>query len=188
MGYTFEPKEPHARAYGNNLDISTKNAQKICRVIRGKRLSTAKKILDGLITQKKSIDGKYYTKAANAILSLLRSAEKNADFRGLDIDSLHVHISASRGVIRYRGRRKADFGRRMKFTNVEVILIEKNKPKKKEKEPEKQKKKTKDKSLEQNKEAKKTTGEKAGATGEKTTEEQTEKNEKHVLNEPSNKR
>jgi len=71
MGYTFEPKEPHARAYGNNLDISTKNAQKICRVIRGKRLSTAKKILDGLITQKKSIDGKYYTKAANAILSLL---------------------------------------------------------------------------------------------------------------------
>lgn len=124
MKYTFNPKEPNAKAYGSNLDISTKDAQKLCRVINRKRLETAKKILSDLIHEKRSLDGKYYTKAAKRLLLLLGSAEKNAEFSGLETEKLRVHAAACRGLIQYRSRRKSDFGRRMKLTNVEIILIE----------------------------------------------------------------
>jgi len=129
MPYTFIPKENHAKAFGRNLKISSKNAAIICRVIRGKKLKVVKRLLNDLIDKKRSLGGKYYTNAAKEIKKLLESCEKNAEFLGLDTNSLFVHASATHGTIVRRRRRKAAFGSRMKMTNVEIILIEKTKKK-----------------------------------------------------------
>jgi large subunit ribosomal protein L22 len=127
MNYTFKPKQKFAKASGKNLKISTKKAAKICRIIRGKKLTQVKRLLDDLLTEKRSISGKYYTKAAKQIKMLLESCEKNADFLGLNTDALFVHASASHGNIMRRRRRKSGFGSRMKSTNLEIMLIEKGK-------------------------------------------------------------
>ncbi len=130
MTYTIKPKEKHAKAYGNNLRISTKDAIKICRVIRKKPRDRAKRLLVDLVNKKRSLAGSYYSKAVAEILSLLESCEKNAEFLGLDPEKLMVHASAQTGTITRRRRRKSAFGSRMKSTNVEIILIEKGKQKK----------------------------------------------------------
>ncbi|MBI5347436.1 MAG: hypothetical protein HZB66_02405 [Candidatus Aenigmarchaeota archaeon] len=124
---TFEPKKPHARASGIGLGISAKDAMVVCSVIRKKPLKRSRRLLDDLITKKRSLRGKYYTNAAESIRELLASCEKNAEFKGLDSDLLFVHASAHKGMNIRRRRRKAGFGSRMKRTNVEIILIEKGK-------------------------------------------------------------
>ncbi len=122
--YTIEPKEKHANAFGSNLRISRKSAVKICRIIRGKKLSVAKRLLDDVYLGKRDIDGKYYTKTISEIRQLLRSCEKNAEFRNIAKDRLFVHASAHHGSILRRRRRRSGFGSRMKSTNLEIILIE----------------------------------------------------------------
>jgi ribosomal protein L22 len=124
MGYTFEPEQKHAKACATNVRISTKNAEIVCRVVRRKKLTVAKRLLEGLVARTRSLDGKYYTNAAEELLSLLNSCEKNADNRGLDKGKLFVYTSASEGSHMRRGRRKGSFGSRMKMTNLEVILVE----------------------------------------------------------------
>jgi len=124
MPYTFEPGQPHAKAFGNNLRISAKTAQTLCRVLRKKKLSVAKRLLQDLVAGQRSLDGMYYTKAAQGMLDLLESCESNAKSRGLDAGKLFVHASATRGSNLRRARRKSGFGSRMKSTNLEIMLIE----------------------------------------------------------------
>ncbi len=124
MGYTFEPKEPHAKALVANARVSTKNAEVVCRVVRGKKLTTARRLLEGLADGTRDLDGKYYTNAAEELLSLLNSCEKNAENKNLDKGKLFFHASASEGTHARRGRRKGSFGSRMKMTNMEVMLIQ----------------------------------------------------------------
>jgi len=123
--YTILPKQPHAKAYGRNLRISRKSAVKICNVIRGKPLKRVKRLLNDLLQQKRSLDGKYYTKTVKEIKRLIESCEKNAETLGLNKEKLMVHVSAHKGTTLLRRRRKAAFGSRLKSTNLEVILIEK---------------------------------------------------------------
>ncbi len=125
MMYTFVPKERHAKASGVNLNISTKDAVIVCRKIRGMKFEDAEKFLEDLLAQKRSIDGKYYTKTVREILKLLESCKANAENLGLDEEFLVVHASAHKGPTIRRRRRKADFGNRMKISNIEIMLIEK---------------------------------------------------------------
>jgi ribosomal protein L22 len=130
MTYTIIPAEKHAKAYGRNLRISTKDAIILCRVIRKKPLERARRLLNDLDSKKRSLKGSYYSKAVAEILGLLESCEKNAEFLGLDPEKLLVHASAHTGPVIRRRRRKSAFGSRMKSTNMEIILIEKGKKKK----------------------------------------------------------
>lgn len=139
MPYTFKPKERHAKAY-SWLNISQKDAKVICRVIRKKKLTTVKRLLEDLLSRKRSLRGKYYTKAVTEIKKLLESCEKNAKFLGLDMDRLFVYASSHKGPTLMRRRRKYEHGRLMKSTNVEIILVEKGKKKISEKEKDKEKK------------------------------------------------
>ncbi|MBI5061708.1 MAG: hypothetical protein HZB67_05345 [Candidatus Aenigmarchaeota archaeon] len=125
--YTIEPKERHAKAFGSNLRISSKSAVKICSVIRGKKLSIAKRLLEDLSSGKRNLDGKYYTKTVSEILRILKSCEKNAEFKNMEKGKIFVHASAHHGTIFRRRRRKSGFGSRMKSTNLEVMLIERGK-------------------------------------------------------------
>ena len=123
--YTFKPSQKHAKAYGANLGISTKGSEIICRVIRGKKLNVVERLINDIITKKRSLNGKYYTKTAKAVKDLIEGCKKNAEYIGLDNKRLFVHASAHKGVSIRRRRRKAGFGSKIKSTNIELILIEK---------------------------------------------------------------
>lgn len=131
MTYTFIPKEKYARAFGNNMRISTKSATILCRVIRKKPLTRAKRLLQDLAAERRSLDGKHYTKTAREMVVLLESCEKNADSLELDKGRLIVHASAHKGTNMRRRRRKAKYGSQMKTTNLEIMLIERGKEGKK---------------------------------------------------------
>jgi len=127
MGYTFEPKQPHAKALATNVRISTKNSEIVCRAVRKKKLKVVRRLLEGLADKTRDLDGKYYSHAVDEMLDLLNSCEKNADHKGLDKGKLFVHFSASEGTHVRRSRRKGSFGSRMKMTNLECILIQRGK-------------------------------------------------------------
>ena len=76
--------------------------------------------------------GRYPVKAANIILKLLQGAEANAEFKGLDVESLRViHASAYPGLKiknyfeRAHGRSSPKFEY---LTHVELILEQTEKP------------------------------------------------------------
>ncbi len=129
-----------AKAVGKNLSISTKNAIEICSFIRGKSLQKAKEILERVIEKKQAIPfkrftegaghkkglaggGKFPVKACAEILNILKLAEANASYKGLNTASLvlkHVKADKASKPIRYSRHR----GRLMKRTHVEVIVEE----------------------------------------------------------------
>lgn len=127
MSYTFIPKKSFAKANGHNVRISTKNSEIVCAAIRKKTLKRAMRLLDDLQAERRSLGGKYYTKATKEIKALLESCEKNAEFMNLEKERLFVHASASKGSSFHRRRRKSGFGSRMKTSNVEIFLIERGK-------------------------------------------------------------
>ncbi|HDD46076.1 MAG TPA: hypothetical protein ENG42_01250 [Candidatus Aenigmarchaeota archaeon] len=114
-----------AKAYGRGLRISTKNSIIVCRAINRKNIVKAKKFLKGLLERKTSIEGKYYDKTTSTILSILESAEKNAEFKGLNIKKLIVYASAHKGFSFHRPRRFKRRGERRKVTNIQIVLVEK---------------------------------------------------------------
>ncbi len=141
-----------AGAKGIGLGISTKQAVETCSFIRGKTLVDAKGLLSSVIDLKAAVPykrynqkvahkkkigaGRYPVKCCNVILKLLESAEANAQFKGLNTsDLVVVHICANKASTPWHyGRAR---GRKMKRTNIEVVLEEKavkkkDKPKPKE--------------------------------------------------------
>ncbi|MFA4819717.1 MAG: uL22 family ribosomal protein [Candidatus Aenigmatarchaeota archaeon] len=127
MKQTFVPEHNYAKAFGSDIKISMKASMVLCNVIRGKPLTRARRLLEDLIAQRRSLHGKYYTKAAKGIIILLSSCEKNAEFRGLDMNRLFVHASAHKGTNIRRRRRKGAFGSKLKSTNMEIMLVERGK-------------------------------------------------------------
>lgn len=116
----------------SSLSVSPKSSLIICRAINRKKFTDAKKILEDLVSEKQSLDGKFYTKTANEILQLLSAAEKNAVARGFEISKLQLFISSHKGAKLYRTRRKRTFGYQLKSSNVQVVLKTIEKPEKKE--------------------------------------------------------
>ncbi|MEM5798465.1 MAG: uL22 family ribosomal protein [Candidatus Aenigmatarchaeota archaeon] len=125
LRYAYTPKSKNfAKAYGRGLSISTKHSVAICKAITGLRLDKAKKFLNELISERASLNGKYYTKTASSVLELLNSAEKNAEAKGLDSERLFVHASAHRGWTARRPRRFKLRGQTRRMTHIQVVLEE----------------------------------------------------------------
>jgi large subunit ribosomal protein L22 len=120
----LNPKKS-ARAYGRALRISTKSSVRVCRAISGNNLIKGKRLLQDLIDQKRSLDGKYYTNASMEILNIVKSAESNAEFRGLDTGRLVILASAHKGFTFIRPRRLKMRRTRRKMTNIQVVLHQK---------------------------------------------------------------
>lgn len=93
-------------------------------MIRRKKLSVVKKMLEDLYSGKRSMKGKYYSKTVKEMLDLLLSCEKNAVSQGLDTTKMFVLASSHKGTMFRRRRRKSGFGAIMKTANVEMILAE----------------------------------------------------------------
>ncbi|MCK4336025.1 MAG: hypothetical protein KAW40_04860 [Candidatus Aenigmarchaeota archaeon] len=120
----LNPKKS-ARAYGRALRISTKSSVTVCRTISGMNLLKGKRLLGDLITEKRGLDGKYYTNASKEILNVVKSAEMNAEFRGLDTGRLVIFASAHKGFSFIRPRRLKMRRTRRKMTNIQIVLQQK---------------------------------------------------------------
>jgi large subunit ribosomal protein L22 len=132
-------KENMAFAVGLNLSISTKKAVEVCNFIRKRRLNKAREILQDIIDLKKPIPmkrynrdtahkknigpGKFPVKTAKNILNILKSAEMNAQNKGLNTHHLVIeHISAKKASTPWHyGRQRR---RKMKRTHLEIVLKE----------------------------------------------------------------
>jgi large subunit ribosomal protein L22 len=145
FGYSAKINEPCAKAFGREIRVSPKHAMEVCRAIRGMRLKAAKEYLEAVGEKKKAVpflrhrkklahrggaggSGQYPTKAAREILKVLKNAEANATYKGLDVEKLRVvHASAYKGII-IPGVLPRAFGRTTPFnnplTNVEIVLKE----------------------------------------------------------------
>jgi large subunit ribosomal protein L22 len=138
-----------AKAVAKNQPVSTKYATELCRFVKGKRLAAVEKSLQGIIKKEEFLPLRKYNKKVphrkgqavqgvksgrfpknlcKVFLSLLESVKANADFKGLDSDSLMVaHCFASRGFARRSVQPKGAIGgkrRRRKSTHIEVIVME----------------------------------------------------------------
>lgn len=114
-----------ARAYGRALRISTKSSVKVCRAISGMNLLKGKRLLEDLIGERRDLDGKYYTNACKGILNIVKSAEMNAEFRGLDTGRLVIFASAHEGFTFIRPRRLKMRRTKRKMTNIQIVLQQK---------------------------------------------------------------
>lgn len=116
-----------SKACSYNLRVSVINTAPVCRVVRGLRVISAKKLLNDVLKKKRSINGKYYIKSTEAVLKIIESAEKNAEFKNYDLDKLYIaHIAALDGTQMHRRRHKTKLGSRLKAAHLEIILKEKS--------------------------------------------------------------
>ena len=123
LNYVLNPlKKKSVKVYGRGLNISGKDSRILCRKITGRSLPKAKAFLQRLVDGTENIGGKYYTKAAGEIHGLLKSAENNAETKGLDAERLIVHASAHKGYRFMRPRRFKMRRQQRKVTNIQLVL------------------------------------------------------------------
>jgi large subunit ribosomal protein L22 len=137
-----------AKAKANELNMSPKHSIEIATFIRHQRVNDAIAYLNDVIGLKKAIPfrrfnrnvahkrglpgnwdaGRYPVKASKAYIRVLESVKKNAEYIGLDADSLEIiHVSANRGRAQ-----KSFFPRAMgratpkvrETVNIEIIVRE----------------------------------------------------------------
>ncbi len=153
LKYAFNAynKELMARVVGRDLSISKKQSVEICKWIKHRQLKQAKQLLTEVIAMKRAVPytrfnwnvghrpgmgpGRYPVKSAKEFLALLKSAEANAQVKGLNTGNLViVHCNAQKASTPYHyGRQR---GTKMKRTHLEIVLQEKvqkeEKPRKKQ--------------------------------------------------------
>jgi large subunit ribosomal protein L22 len=123
MRFTTNPNpKKSAKVYGRGIRVSTKSSIIVCKAIRGMRLEKGKSFLQALLDQKRSIAGKYYTNTTKQVLNLIKSAEANAEGKGLDTENLHIHVTAHTGFTFYRPRGWKRRREQAKVTNLQVVL------------------------------------------------------------------
>jgi large subunit ribosomal protein L22 len=133
-------KETMAKASGRALPISRKQAVLVCNFIRYKNLQKAKQMLEDVAEMKIAVPytrfghgvahkpgigpGRYPVRTAVEILDLLKSAEANAQLKGLNTSNLIIgDLRVNRASVAWHYGRHRRI--RMKRCNVDVILTEK---------------------------------------------------------------
>jgi large subunit ribosomal protein L22 len=145
LGYSIKADpEITARAIGRELSISPKASVEVCREIRGMMVEDAMQYLEDVIALKRPVRyhryngqvghrkgkkfgaGRFPQKTAKAILDVIKHAQHNAEYKGLDSDNMKItHITSSRGMI-VEGYMPRAHGRSTPFNhetaNIEVVL------------------------------------------------------------------
>jgi large subunit ribosomal protein L22 len=145
IGYSSKADpENTAKAIGRELPISPKASVEVCREVRGMMVEDAAQFLEDVIALKKPIrylryngqighkkgkrfgPGRYPKKTAEAILDIIKHAQHNAEYKGLDSENMRItHISAKRGMVT-QGYMPRAMGRSTPFNhetaNIEVVL------------------------------------------------------------------
>ncbi len=149
FGYSYaeELAENQVKASARDLRVSFKEMVELVRELRGKSLEDARRMLEDVISLRRPVPfkrykkgvghrrqlqgwkaGRYPVKAAKLVMKLLKSAEANAEQKGLDTESLFIrHIAAQQGPKLRRFFPRA-FGRATpkieQLVHVEVVLEE----------------------------------------------------------------
>jgi large subunit ribosomal protein L22 len=145
MGYSIKADpEITAKAIGRELPISPKASVEVCRQLRHMMVEDAVQLLEKVMSQEIPIRyhrynrqvghrkgsnfgaGRYPQKTAKAILDVIRHAQNNAEYKGLDSENMRIaHISTSKGM-KVEGYIPRAHGRSSPFdhetVNVEVVL------------------------------------------------------------------
>ncbi len=143
-------EERSAKAMVWDAPISPKKVVNLARVIKGMRLSEAKKFLERVAAGKEPVPlyrhrrkqahhrgvadrygipmARYPVKAARILLKLLENVENNAEVKGLDTERLRIyHIAVHKGRVLKRWMPRA-FGRSSprfrRHSHIEVIVVE----------------------------------------------------------------
>ncbi|MCZ7398792.1 MAG: 50S ribosomal protein L22 [Candidatus Methanoperedens sp.] len=143
LNYSIEPEpEKTSKALGKELHISKKHAHEIASAIKGMKLNKARGFLEDVSELKQAVPYKRYTrniphrkgmctgrypqKAAKEFLKVLKNAESNATYKGLDPENMRItHIATKKGHT-YMGQFKRAQGRASpknhETVSVEMIL------------------------------------------------------------------
>jgi len=144
-GYTQKADpDTSAKAIGKDLPVSPKMSREICGMIRGMKVDTAVKVLEEVIDLKRPVPlkrfnkrvshkpgvgpGRYPQKAARAILSVVKSASSNAEYKGLSTDDMFISVVSTSLGQTIPGHMPRAHGRATQWdqqtVNIEVILEE----------------------------------------------------------------
>merc|ERR1711899_594972 len=176
--YAQEPENASktAKARGSNLRVHFKNTRETAQAIKKMPLSRASRYLKNAIAQKEIIpfrrfmggvgrhaqakvhgtsQGRWPKKSAEFLLHLLKNAESNAEYKGLDADHLVIdHIQVNRAP-KMRRRTYRAHGRINPYMSspchIEVVLVEKEQAFAKTSQDEPEKKKVSQKKLKRQK-------------------------------------
>jgi large subunit ribosomal protein L22 len=141
---TVSDPETSAKAYGKDMPCSPKSGRNVARAIKGMPVGRAKEFLNAVTEKKTPVPfvvrkrkiahrrgtgfgpGKYPVKVCQHFLKVLESAEANAEYKGLDTDSLIItHATAYQGQVikafipRAQGRATPHYDR---LCNLELIV------------------------------------------------------------------
>lgn len=141
---TYSDPATTARAYGRDLDVSPKSGRNVAKAIKGMPVTRAKAFLQDVAELKTPVPftvrkrkiahrrgqgfgpGKYPVKVCEQFLKVLESAEANAEYKGLDTETLVItHASAYQGTVqkayipRAQGRATPHYNR---LCNFEVVV------------------------------------------------------------------
>lgn len=138
IAYINFDKKNMSISRGNNLKISLKKSVEVSRFIKGKKLSYVLTLLENVVDKRQIVpylkynrdmphqkgkgisSGGYPINVAMKFLELTNSAKKNIESLNL-VGTLYVlSVSARKGVTRMHNSRHS--GRKIKSTNVEIIL------------------------------------------------------------------
>lgn len=125
MSYALNPDvKKSAKSIGRGLRISPKSSVTVCKAINGKHLKKGSSLLADISSRKRSLNGKYYDNCVTAIYGLVKSAEANAEAKGLDPGKLIIHASSHKGYTFRRPRRFKMRGQARKISNIQIVLEE----------------------------------------------------------------
>ncbi len=146
-GYAAQNVDPEttAKAAGREIPVKPKHGINVARFIKGKDVATAKDYLEKVITLERSIPfrthkrhvkhrrdisgpGQYPVAAARAFLRVLKDAESNAEYKGLDPEKMYIwHTVCHKGASlpNYRPRAQGRATPWNKTTShIEIVLKE----------------------------------------------------------------
>ncbi|RJQ17554.1 50S ribosomal protein L22 [Candidatus Woesearchaeota archaeon] len=136
-----------AKVSGRDLSISRKTGIEICNHLRNRTTKQAKSILEDAIALKRPIphkrftnglghkrgnltSGRYSIKACTELLNMIKSAESNAQDKGLNINALKiVHFATQKASTPFHHGRQTR--RKTKRSHVDLVVAEMSKDDKK---------------------------------------------------------
>lgn len=143
MGYVYQgDMGKAAKALGNEVNVSPKNANEVCAAIRGMKVDAAVKYLEGVVKKEKYVPykrfnkkvphrrggqpGRYPEKAAKEVKLVLENAKNNAEYKGLDSEKLRVRYANAYKAITLQRTKPKGRARphNMELTNIEVVVGE----------------------------------------------------------------
>lgn len=106
--------------------ISIKHSLVLSKELKGKNVSKAKRMLEELISKRRSIDGRHYTNASKKILEALNTAEANARIKNMNTEKLFIkNITADQSSKFMRPRSLWHMrGQERRSTNLAIELEE----------------------------------------------------------------